>query len=34
MGYAGNVEPTHIIPTAIADHLDKVNSIIHCQLIA
>jgi len=24
MGYAGNPEPTHFIPTAIADHLDKV----------
>ena len=24
MGYAGNVEPSHIIPTALADHLDKV----------
>lgn len=24
MGYAGNVEPSHIIPTVIADHLDKV----------
>jgi len=23
MGYAGNVEPSHIMPTAIADHLDK-----------
>jgi hypothetical protein len=24
MGYAGNVEPSHIIPTVLADHLDKV----------
>lgn len=24
MGFAGNAEPTHFIPTAIADHIDKV----------
>ena len=25
MGYAGNVEPSHIVPTVFADHVDKVN---------
>ena len=28
MGYAGNIEPAFIIPTAIADHVDKVLNII------
>ena len=25
MGYAGNMEPSYLIPTAIADSLNKVN---------
>ena len=28
MGWAGNPEPTYDIPTAIADHIDKVYFII------
>ena len=26
MGYAGNIEPSYLIPTVIADSLIKVNS--------
>ena len=33
MGYAGNPEPTHHIPTAISDHINKVNYIISYSYI-
>ncbi len=30
MGYAGNPEPTYMIPTCIADHVDRkdVNNLL------
>jgi hypothetical protein len=26
MGYAGNMEPSYLIPTAVAESLNKVNN--------